>query len=68
MMHRHRVEERKADISDFQLPTWQSVLERQYDPWESAHLVIDTAKFSVGQAVERITQRLPLVPPRNRII
>src|SRR6266702_1903401 len=62
-MHRHRVEERKADIPDFQLPTWQSVLERQYDdPWESTHLVVDTAKFSVEQAVEGVMQRLPLAP------
>ena len=67
-MHRHRVEGRKADIPDFQLPTWQSVLERQYDPWESAHLVVDTAKFSVEQAVEGIMQRLPLAPSGSRIV
>lgn len=67
-MHRHRVEGRKADMSDFQLPTWQSVLERQYEPWESAHLVVDTAKFSVEQAVEAITQRLSLALPGNRIV
>jgi predicted kinase len=27
-MHSHRVEGRRADISGFQLPTWQSVVER----------------------------------------
>ena len=67
-MHRHRVEGRKADIPNFQLPTWQSVLERQYDPWESAHLVVDTAKFSVEQSVEAIIQRLSAAPPGNRIV
>lgn len=67
-LHRHRVEGRKADIPDFQLPTWQSVLERQYDSWESAHLVLDTAKFSVEQAVEGIMQGLPLVPLGNRMV
>ncbi|MGF6761450.1 putative kinase [Paraburkholderia sp. GAS33] len=67
-MHRHRIEGRKADIPDFQLPTWQSVLERQYDPWESAHLVVDTAKFSVERAVEAIMQRLSEVPPGNPIV
>lgn len=43
-MHRQRVEERKADIPSFQLPTWKSVLERQYEPWESAHMIVDTRK------------------------
>ena len=59
-MHRLRVEGRKADILDFQLPTWKSVLERQYDPWESAHLVIDTANVSAEQAVETVMQNLSL--------
>src|SRR6201996_3552073 len=47
--HRMRVEGRKPDIPDFELPTWKSVLERQYDPWESEHLVIDTANLSAEQ-------------------
>lgn len=60
-MHRQRVEERKADIPGFPLPTWANVLERQYDAWESEHLIVDTAIVSVEQAVEAITQRLPLI-------
>lgn len=56
--HRQRVEGRRADIPGHTLPTWQSVLERQYDPWESQHLVVDTAKVSVEQAVETIVRRL----------
>jgi predicted kinase len=57
-MHRERVEDRTTDIPAFQLPTWESVLERQYEPWESEHVVIDTARLSVDQAVEAIMQRL----------
>ncbi|WP_213768629.1 AAA family ATPase [Caballeronia sp. dw_19] len=67
-MHRQRVEGRKADILGFQLPTWKSVLERQYEPWESVHLVVDTAKVSVDQAVEAIMQRLSPAPPENGIV
>jgi len=67
-MHRHRVEGRKADIPDFQLPTWQSVLERQYDPWVSAHLVVDTSKFSVEHSVEAIMQRLSVANSGNRTV
>lgn len=67
-MHRQRVEGRKADIPGFQLPTWKGVLERQYEPWESVHLVVDTAKVSVEQAVEAIMQRLLSAPPENRTV
>ncbi|MGY6122031.1 AAA family ATPase (plasmid) [Paraburkholderia strydomiana] len=67
-VHRHRVEVRKADIPGFQLPAWLTVLERQYEPWESAHLVIDTAGVSVQQAVEAIVQRLSPVPQENRTV
>ena len=40
--HRRRVENRPADIPDLTLPTWQQVLDRQYEPWQGA-LRIDTA-------------------------
>jgi predicted kinase len=67
-MHRQRVEGRKADIAGFRLPTWKSVLERQYEAWESVHLVVDTAKVSVEQAVEAIMQRLSPTPSGNRMV
>jgi predicted kinase len=49
-MHRSRAEGRLADIRGQKLPTWKSVLERQYDPWETEHLVVDTANVLVEQA------------------
>jgi predicted kinase len=60
--HRLRVEGRRADIPGHKLPTWKSVLERQYDASESEHLVVDTANVSVEQAVETITHRLSMSP------
>jgi predicted kinase len=60
--HRLRVEGRRADIPGHKLPTWKSVLERQYDAWESEHLVVDTANVSVEQTVETITHRLSMSP------
>jgi predicted kinase len=66
--HRLRVEGRQAYIPGHKLPTWKSVLERQYDPWESEHLVVDTANVSVEQAVEIITHRLSMPPPETRML
>lgn len=31
--HRTRVEQRKVNVPGLVLPTWQQVLEREYDPW-----------------------------------
>lgn len=61
-VHRLRVEGRKADIAGHKLPTWTSVLERQYDAWESEHLVIDTSIASIEQAIEIIIHRLSVLP------
>jgi predicted kinase len=63
--HRLRVEGRRVDKQGLQLPTWKSVLERQYDIWESRQLVIDTADVSIERAVETIMQHLPLAPPKT---
>lgn len=49
--HRARVEERQADIPGFQLPTWKDVVEREYEPWETDHIVIDTAGQTAAQSI-----------------
>lgn len=41
--HRDRVGTRSIDIPDLPLPNWQQVLERDYEPWDREHVVIDTA-------------------------
>jgi predicted kinase len=56
--HQQRIESRTTDIVNLKLPTWLNILERQYDVWESKHLVIDTANISIDEAVEKIVQHL----------
>src|SRR5687767_14520822 len=41
--HRARVEGWATDISGLELPTGRDVVEREYEPWDRDHLVIDTA-------------------------
>lgn len=65
--HRQRVEGRQADILSHELPIWESVLARQYDSWDSEHLIVDTAKVSVEQAVGTILHHLSMTVPENRI-
>jgi predicted kinase len=52
--HRARVETRACDIAGFKLPTWDDVTRRDYEAWEGAHLVIDTAGRTVEENVEAI--------------
>ena len=54
--HRRRVESREADIPGHELPTWTDVVERDYRPWTSARLIIDTARTSVADSVRTISQ------------
>lgn len=52
--HRRRIEHRRSDIPGLKLPDWDSVLERNYEPWTSPHLIVDTACLTANQAVELI--------------
>jgi predicted kinase len=52
--HRRRVESRVADIAGHVLPTWEEVVNRDYRPWSTDHLQIDTAHVAVEEAVRRI--------------
>jgi predicted kinase len=40
--HRRRVERREPDIEGFAVPTWQQVLDREYEPWTEPRLTVDT--------------------------
>ena len=52
--HRRRVETRVADIPGFRLPTWAQVVQRHYEPWPGASLVIDTAHAPLEQNLSAI--------------
>jgi predicted kinase len=52
--HRRRVESRCADIDGHRPPTWTEVVARDYRPWTSERVVIDTALLDVDQSVARI--------------
>ncbi|ALT00372.1 AAA family ATPase [Lacimicrobium alkaliphilum] len=41
--HKDRVETRNSDIPTLKLPDWKSVVSREYDPWTTPRITIDTA-------------------------
>lgn len=56
--HRRRIESRTADIDGLSLPSWSSVMAREYTPRSAPRLVIDTADHSVEEAISAIERRL----------
>jgi predicted kinase len=57
--HRRRVESRRSDIPGLSLPSWQAVLDREYEPWDRPHVVVDTATLGVDQALATLGVMLP---------
>ncbi|MEZ9473465.1 AAA family ATPase [Vibrio lentus] len=48
--HKQRIETRVSDIQELKLPTWESVVEREYHQWMTERVVIDTAGRSLEQS------------------
>lgn len=51
--HKQRVETRVTDIEQSTRVTWKDVLNRAYEPWPQAQIVIDTAGDSPEQSVKK---------------
>lgn len=56
--HRRRVETRIADIEDHVLPTWDDILERQYEPRHDERIVLDTFIMNLDKCVQKIIKNL----------
>ena len=52
-LHRQRVESRTSDINGLKLPTWDEIVNGDYEPWDREHLVLDTADSSLDHLLER---------------
>ncbi|MEM9220284.1 MAG: AAA family ATPase [Cyanobacteria bacterium P01_F01_bin.150] len=52
--HRHRIESRQTDISGLKLPTWHDVEIREYHPWSTDRITIDTAGCSESDCCEAL--------------
>jgi predicted kinase len=57
-VHRRRIETRVSDIHGLLLPTWDSVMAREYNTWHSQHLVVDTAVDTIEQSRAKICAAL----------
>lgn len=53
--HRRRIESRVSNIPGLKLPTWQDVVNREYDrEWSRERITIDTAGRSAGECLDEL--------------
>jgi predicted kinase len=58
--HQNRVEGRVADIEGHKLPRWKDVQNRDYEPWDSIAMLIDTSRHTVDESVQKIIEYIKL--------
>ena len=56
--HEGRVSARPADLPDVRPVTWQQVLARDYRPWTTDRIVIDTSGQTPAQCAELVLEKL----------
>lgn len=56
--HRRCVELRASDVPGLTLPSWQDVVGRDYRRWDTAQLVLDTARRTSADCVADLVNRL----------
>jgi len=52
--HRRRVETRRRTVPGLRLPTWQEVVERQYDHWTADRVILETFGRSPDECVDEL--------------
>jgi len=52
--HEHRAGTRTGDIPGLRLPTWADIVRREYEPWNSERIVLDTAGFDATECLARL--------------
>jgi predicted kinase len=56
-----RVENRVSEVEGLVLPTWDEIQNRDYQVWEKDHIVIDTAKKSIGRSIDELISKLEMI-------
>lgn len=56
--HQRRLTSRTVDIPDLPLPDWQQISDRDYEPWNREHIVIDTAGAEPEQSLQQLLSSL----------
>ena len=56
--HRKRVETRQSSTPGLRLPTWDEVARREYDPWTTDRIVVDTFNRSHEESLNQLLAKV----------
>lgn len=56
--HKKRVEIRQSEVEGLKLPTWEEIENREYHPWNSERIIIDTANNTVETSFQELKERI----------
>ncbi|MDO8289637.1 MAG: AAA family ATPase [Parvibaculum sp.] len=52
--HRKRIETRDNDLTGFKMPDWNAVITRDYEPWTTERVLIDTATMTMPTIISML--------------
>ena len=56
--HKNRIENRKTEIKNLRLPTWEEIMERKYELWDEEHIIVDTANKTIKECTEELMEKI----------
>lgn len=56
--HKKRCETRRKEVDGLRLPTWDDILNRKYDVWESDRIIIDTASKTIEDSFSELKKEI----------
>jgi len=56
--HRKRAEQRRSDVANIKLPTWDDIVNREYHKWINGRIVIDTAGKTISQCETELREKV----------
>ena len=66
--HRKRAEQRRSDVANMKLPTWDDIEKRTYQEWQTNRIVIDTAGKNIRQCGTELKEKVSeILSPKQEI-
>jgi len=64
--HKNRVESRKTETENINLPTWEEITKREtdknysayYETWREEHIIVDTANKSIEECTKELMEKI----------
>jgi len=63
--HRKRIETRISEVENLKLPSWEDVLNRDYHPWTTQRITIDTANKSIEMSLKELDNKFSIILNRE---